>query len=258
MWDDPVLYDLENADDPAFDLPFWTALVERLRPRRMLELACGTGRLTLPFARLGVCEEIVGLDASPGFLDAARERVAESPPPTRVEFVLGDMRHPEVEGEFDLVAVPFNSLAYIHGLDDRVATLRAAHGLLAPGGRFAFDVVAPRYDLIAAAMAPSPAEELDVDHAAPDLGATRVRRWATDTYDAATQTLHSVNRYEIEWSDGRVEHRESELDWHIAFPAQLEAELALAGLRPVERFGGWNSEPWSARARRIIWVCEAT
>src|SRR4051812_8291502 len=119
MWDDPVLYDLENADDPAFDLAFWTRLFESQRPDRVLELASGTGRLTLPLARLGIASEIVGLDLSSTFVAAARERlVAESAVPLggAVSFVEGDMRAPEavVTGPFDLVAVPFNSLAYVH------------------------------------------------------------------------------------------------------------------------------------------------
>ena len=76
MWDDPVLYDLENADDPAFDLAFWSSLVSSLRPRRVLELASGTGRLTLPLARLGIADEIVGLDSSPSFVARVSRRFA--------------------------------------------------------------------------------------------------------------------------------------------------------------------------------------
>jgi SAM-dependent methyltransferase len=259
MWEDPVLYDLENADDPAFDLAFWTGLLESLRPSRVLELACGTGRLTLPLARLGVASEIVGLDSSPTFLERARSLLAAEPSAVNgaVRFVEGDMRAPGVDGPFDLVAVPFNSLAYVLSSSDRRAVLRAARSLLADGGgRFAFDVVAPRYDLLVEALAEAPPERVDVDHAAAALGAERIRRTYVDRYDPATQTLHSANRYEITWSDGRTEERELDLDWHIAFPAELEAELAAAGLRVTDRHGGWNGEPWGPSARRIIWVCE--
>jgi SAM-dependent methyltransferase len=260
MWDDPVLYDLENADDPAFDLAFWTSLVESLHPARVLELACGTGRLTLPLARLGIASDIVGIDSSPSFVAAARERLAAEPASLRdvVTFLEGDMRAPAARpGIFDLVAIPFNSLAYVLGADDRLAVLRAACAQLSRGGRFAFDVVAPRYDFLARALEPSPERRVDIDHPAPSLGADRFVRTYVDRYDPATQTLHSANEYEIHWTDGRVERRTTDLDWHIAFPAELEAELTLAGLRPVERFGGWNGEPWGPTARRIIWVCEA-
>src|SRR3954451_5558787 len=194
MWDDPVLYDLENADDPAFDLAFWTGLLETFRPARVLELACGTGRLTLPLAALGIADEIVGLDSSRSFLERARALAESSSSATTVTFVDGDMRSPSVDGAFDLVAIPFNSLAYVLTPSDRAAVLRSARSLLAVGGRFAFDVVAPRYDFLDEALRPSPPERVDVDHAAPALGAERVTRTYVDHYDPSTQILRSANR----------------------------------------------------------------
>jgi SAM-dependent methyltransferase len=263
MWDDPLLYELENADDPAFDLDFWSELLVAARPRRVLELACGTGRLTLPLAGLGVAEEIVGLDSSAPFLEHAGRSLASTGSrngASPVRFVEGDMRAAAaaVDGAFDLVILPFNSLAYVLDFDDRVATLRAARSLLAPGGRFAFDLVAPRYDFLAEACGPCPPVRLDADHPAPELGVARFIRTYVDTYDATTQTLNSLNRYEIHHTDGRVEHRIGDVRWHIHFPAELESLLALAGLRPVERYGSWDREPWTPAARRILWICEAT
>ena len=178
-WDDPELYELENADDPHFDLPFWQRLVERRTPRRMLELACGTGRLTFPLAEAGLAadpeSELIGIDRSEPFL--ARAELAEQPPAVRLES--GDMRSFALEDRFDLVVVPFNSLAYIHTREDQLACLRAARAHLAPGGAFAFDVR----------------------------------------------------------------------------PAELEGLLAVAGLQPLERRGGWNGEPLDAGARRYVFVC---
>ena len=257
MWDDPELYDLENADDPGFDVAFWTGVVERLRPRRVLELACGTGRLTVPLAGTGVeivdGFELVGVDSSPPFLRAAAARVDGLP----VTLVEGDMRAPDVRGPFDLVVVPFNSLAYLVSPEDRAATFGAARALLADDGHFAFDLLAPRYDMLAEATATAPVVRMDADHPAPDLGVTRFIRWAADTYDPATQTLHSTNRYAIHRADGRVEQRFTDLDWHIWFPAELELALAAAGLEPVERFGSYNTDPWSPASRRILWLCAA-
>jgi SAM-dependent methyltransferase len=259
MWLDPDLYEIENADDPAFDLGFWESTVRDVAPRRMLELACGTGRLTLPLARMGVAEEIVALDSSAPFVERLRERLAVEPEAVRnaVRVVEGDMRAPAVDGTFDLVAIPFNSLAYLIAREDRVACLRSAHALLAPGGRFVFDIIQPRYDFIAEALQSCPPLRVDVDHAAPDHGVTRFLRSYYDSYDAAAQTLRSTNRYEIHYADGRVEHRIGDLDWHIYFPEELELLLEAAGLRVVERFGDYERGPWTATSRRYLWVAEA-
>jgi SAM-dependent methyltransferase len=252
VWTDPDLYDLENADDPAFDLGFWEWVVTSLAPSRMLELACGTGRLTIPLARLGVVSELVALDSSEPFLERLRERLAGESLPVTV--VRGPMQSPPVDGPFDLIAIPFNSLAYLTERDDRVDCLRAARQLLADGGRLAFDLVAPRYDFLAEALSPAPPMRLDADHPAPAHGVSRFRRSYTDAYDPATQTLRSANRYEIFYEDGRVEHRIADLDWHIYFPGELELLLALAGFSVVERYGDYRRGPWNAASRRYLWL----
>ena len=254
MWDDPDLYELENADDPAFDVAFWEGVVREASPRRVLELACGTGRLTLPLARLGLIEELVGVDTSEPFLARLRARVDGESPATRVSVLHGDMAAPPVDGTFDLIAVPFNSLAYLVSLPDRLACLRAARKLLAPGGRFAFDLVAPRYDFLAEAALPCPPVRVDADHSAPDLGVTRFLRSYTDRYDPATQTLRSTNRYEVFRDDGRVEHRIADLDWHIYFPDELELLLSSCGFEVVERYGSYAREPWAPGSRRYLWI----
>ena len=80
---DPDLYDLENADDPAFDLGFWTALVRERAPRRVLELGLRTGRLTLPLARLGVGRESWRSTTARRSSGRLRARLAESSRATR-------------------------------------------------------------------------------------------------------------------------------------------------------------------------------
>jgi SAM-dependent methyltransferase len=251
MWNDPDLYDLENADDPAFDLAFWESVVRSQAPRRMLELACGTGRLTIPLARLGVAEEVVALDRSAPFLERLRSRLAPGDPVTIVE---SDMRAPALEGSFDLIVVPFNSLAYLTSRASRIDCLRAARSLLAPGGRFAFDIVQPRYDFLSEARCPCPPVRVDVDHASPSDGVARFVRSYTDRYDATTQTLRSTNRYEIYHEDGRVDHRIIDLDWHIYFPEELTLLLDAAGLEVLERYGDYDRSPWNAASRRYLWL----
>jgi ubiquinone/menaquinone biosynthesis C-methylase UbiE len=64
LYKHPEEYDLEHLGD-SDDIDFYVSLARKLKPRRILELGCGTGRITLPLAeegaRLGF--EVVGLDS---------------------------------------------------------------------------------------------------------------------------------------------------------------------------------------------------
>ncbi|MGH2949016.1 MAG: hypothetical protein ACRDPC_22655 [Solirubrobacteraceae bacterium] len=55
--------------------------------------------------------------------------------------------------------------------------------MLAPGGRFAFDLLQPRYDFLAEATLRCPPLRVDCDHAAPAFGVTRFLRSYSDRYD---------------------------------------------------------------------------
>src|SRR3954466_6362833 len=74
-WDDYAeFYDWENAQTMARrDVPLWRRLA-RASEGPVLELGCGTGRVTLPLARAGI--KLTGIDLSPPMLRRARARVA--------------------------------------------------------------------------------------------------------------------------------------------------------------------------------------
>jgi SAM-dependent methyltransferase len=105
----------------------------------VVELACGTGRIAVPVAKAGV--HVIGVDGSPGMLEVAREYAAREG--VELDLRLGDLRDPPVPERVPLVLIPFRSLLHMTTEADRLSALRAARGLLAPGGRLVFDVFAP-------------------------------------------------------------------------------------------------------------------
>ena len=81
------------------DIPFWIDLAKMYGPK-VLELACGTGRITLPLYESGV--DIDGLDFSDSMLCVARDRsVAKSLP---INFILGDIRTLSFHDRYDLIS----------------------------------------------------------------------------------------------------------------------------------------------------------
>ena len=110
----------------------------------VLELACGTGRITIPIALAGV--PVIGVDGSHGMLEVARERTRAAGVEALVDLRHGDLRKPPVEERVRLVLVPFRSLLHMTTDADRGRALVAAYGVLEPGGRLVFDVFAPGKD----------------------------------------------------------------------------------------------------------------
>ena len=110
----------------------------------VVELACGTGRITVPVARAGV--RVIGVDGSPAMLEVAEERAEAHGVSELVDLRLGDLREPPVDERVPLVLIPFRSLLHMTTEQDRERALAAARELLVLGGRLVFDVFAPAKD----------------------------------------------------------------------------------------------------------------
>jgi SAM-dependent methyltransferase len=105
---------------------------------RVLDIACGFGRIAGPLAARGY--DVTGLDYSATQLRLAEER---NPGP---HYVQADMRHPP-EGPFDAALNLFSSFGYFEDPRDDQAALKAWAGALRPGGVLAMELM--HRDLVA-------------------------------------------------------------------------------------------------------------
>src|SRR5262249_42780277 len=104
----PDVYDMEYAGASNHDGRFFAQLLARVRPRRVLELACGSGRVTFTLAAALPVAEIVGVDSSIDMLAPAPKasEAADSLVRRRVSFSEGDIRDWRGTGDpFDAVVI---------------------------------------------------------------------------------------------------------------------------------------------------------
>lgn len=259
MHDNAFIYELENRDFRV-DLPYWESLLDDFAPEHVLDIACGTGRITFPLLAKGWARNaefrIVGLDNSPPLLDRAHQHAAQLDRDIAgaVRFVEGDMRNFELGETFDLILVGYNSLSYIQTLEDHRACFRSIRRHLRPGGRFAIDLIVPQLSFLAEALNPVPVIRLEIDLAAPEQGVKRFLRFATERYDPTTQTDDTTYYYEIYYTDGRHERFTDDLAWHMFYPRELTLLLSEADLQPVERYGTYQKAPFGPRSVHYLWV----
>jgi SAM-dependent methyltransferase len=109
------------------------ALEHGLSGRRLLDVACGTGKSFEPMARRGY--EVAACDLSPAMVERAR---AKAPP--GAELWVADMRTLAPLGEFDLVTCLDDSLNYALSSEALEASIAGMAANLAPGGLLAFDL----------------------------------------------------------------------------------------------------------------------
>src|SRR5215472_8753627 len=136
LYDHPALYDA--LFPVGAHLPYYMELAQQASGD-VLELACGTGQLTVPLASAGL--PIVGLDLSPQMLNTARERAAAAK--VSAEHLPGDMRNFDLGRRFALIFVARNSLLHLHSTGEILAAFATIKRHLAPGGTFAFDIFNP-------------------------------------------------------------------------------------------------------------------
>jgi SAM-dependent methyltransferase len=217
-------YDILTAD---YDYDAWLTAIERvaiahgLTGRRVLDVACGTGKSFLPLLERGY--DVTACDISEAMLRVARAKVGP-----RASLVQLDMRALPALGRFDLVTCLDDALNY---LPDEAALAQALAGMranLAPGGVLVFDVNALRtYRSSFAGDRVVVGEDCVVawrGQTAPDLA-------PGDSAELVVEAFVQVAGGD-EWTRHRAVHRQFQQ------PAdRLERALAAAGLTLRARLG---------------------
>jgi len=239
---DPVNYDLEvGGDHPSHQ--FYTDLAKQTGGS-VLEVACGTGLVTLPLAAQGI--NITGLDIVPAMLAYARKKSAEQE--LAIRWFEGDARKFDLGETFKLIYMTGNAFqAFLNNADQR-ALLANIRKHLTEEGIFAFETRNPDWDELSTDLNESEwmtyindkgfsvriMETREYDHVAQVLAYTLYRRW-----------------HEIDGDKERV----TRIAIRYTFPQELTALLEASGFKILNQYGNWDKSPLTKDSETIITVC---
>jgi SAM-dependent methyltransferase len=240
-------YDALNSFLVA-DIPFY---LEEARKTQgpVLELACGTGRLTIPIAQVGV--KIIGLDLSASMLEHARSKAKHAG--VDIEFVEGDCRGLAMGRKFGLIFMAFNSMQHLHDYASLAALFANVRKHLAEDGRFVFDVFNPKLEILARAAGD---RRLEREYQDPDGKAT-VAFERSITYDDAAQVSHIQCYFVRRGPKGEeLDVRVEELHLRSFFPQELDLLVRSQGFEIVEKFGNFERKAFGSGDPKQVVVCK--
>ena len=247
---DAELYDHEYRRRRD-DVRFYCRIARRLLsgPGAILELACGSGRITSALLREG--HSVVGVDCSQPMLARAAARVARMGVAhrNRAALVRGDMRQFAFARRFPLIIMAFNSFEHLYEAADLTACLNRIRDHLAPGGHFVFDVQNPDLEWLNR----DPEQRwCEVHFRHPRTGAPTIYT-TNHRYDPVRQ-ISFVNLYYKNAATGC--ETIVPLSQRKFFPAELDAAVRRHHLEISERYGDFDDHPLSPGCENQVLVCQ--
>ena len=240
---DPPNYDIEEGERSAPRIAFYCDLARTIGGP-VLEIACGSGLVTIPLAAQGL--DVTGVDIAQPMLDHARKKAEAQGLP--VHWVEADARSFDLGTQFRFIFITGNAFQAFLRREDQEALLNSVKRHLLPDRTFAFETRNPSgHDL-------TDQSEEEFDQSYVSVEGYRVSVSSIQTYDPIAQVIHWTSYRR--WNDGARDHqKETHIACRFTYPQELGALLHYNGFQIVRQYGTWDKQRLSARSPSIISIC---
>lgn len=213
----------------------------KTKPRRVLDLACGTGNVAEILAASG--HEVTGVDLSAPMIDSARRKAEKKR--LRIDYFVQNAAELDLPtAPFDLCVSLFDSLNYILDPTDLRKAIHRVYAHLAPGALFIFDINSEF------ALANS---FFDQDNL---LTNDRLRYVWRSSFDPDSRQCAIRMRFFLRGRNG-VDQEFREVHRQFAYrEAELRDMLAEAGFTNVETFHAYSLRPVGPTTDRIFFIAQ--
>ncbi|MBY8985617.1 MAG: class I SAM-dependent methyltransferase [Candidatus Lokiarchaeota archaeon] len=208
----------------------------------ILELACGTGRITIPITKEGL--SIVGLDYSVKMLEQAKRNSSENN--VEIEWIEADMTNFNLSRKFSVIIIPAAAMNWVLEDEDIEKCLTCIKDHLNQDGRLIFNVFNPNLDILMR----DPSKKYDIDKYPDPDGKGTVVVTVSNYYDKATQ-INNVSSY------SSIKNKEivKKLKLRMFFPQELDALLYYNGFIIDHKYGTFDEEPFNSDSNWQIVIC---
>ena len=240
-------YDLNP--NPPNDLPFY---IDRLPvpDARVLELGCGTGRVSIPLAQ--TCGFVHGLDLSKAMLDICRAKISQAGlGRDRIVVEQADITGFDLGTRFDLIIAPYRVLQNLETDEQLAGLFRCIQSHLAPEGRCiltAFLPNRPRDELLRSWMTNEENLAWEVERGEERMTCHDVRpRLTEDPLVVYPELIH--RRYR---GDELVDEVVLPIAMRCFYPDEFLERIRSAGFTITDTWGGYAGETYGQGPELIV------
>lgn len=235
------IYNLTHGQNKS-DFEFYKNEAKKIKGR-VLEIACGTGRIYLGLLKEGV--DIWGIDLSKKMLEILKKDARKLKLKPKV--YKADMRNFNLRKKFSLIIVPFRSFLHNLTADDQVKTLRNIRRHLAPGGRLVLNFFFPKPDLMVEG-----AKKWKGDTIKTKNGNFKLIGHGFDSFDEINQIVKFKQSL----------YKEKKKIWSgnfkmaYIYKREFELLLQLSSFKKWKVYGGFEYKPLKDKYQEMVWIIE--
>jgi SAM-dependent methyltransferase len=248
LYDDAHRYDLvAGTYATGHFLDFYKRQIARYG-EPSLELACGTGRLTIPLVEAKV--DVTGIDRSAQMLELARAKaVARS---VNLPLIRSDVRNFNLNQKFRLIFFPANSFQHLLRREEVESCFACVRHHLASGGRFVIDIFNPSLTLLS--------RDPNRRYPLGEYEDSETREKIIVTTDVRYDAISQINNIRFYYQRAGAIGEDTILSFQmrIFFPQEIEALLAYNGFTVECKYGDYDETAFSDGSPKQLIICYPT
>ncbi|WBL17095.1 class I SAM-dependent methyltransferase [Sutcliffiella sp. NC1] len=243
-YNDPILYDKENE---AYlpELPLLLKWAEKQKGT-IIDIACGTGRVTIPIAKAG--HKVIGVDIHSGMLAEARNKTTNLN--VDINWMEQDCSNLNLGLKSNLLYTVGNSFQHFLTNEDQDGLLSSVNNHLEMNGIFIFGTRFPSAEELLQPTSEEYWRSYTDNEALVDV-------YTISHYDSLQQIQHYTTIRKYKNKEGQIiDEKRTNISLRYVYPKEMERTLRLHGFEIINVYGDWKETPLTKDSHEMIYVCK--